>query len=244
MLPWHAIDTALLDMDGVLLDRHFDDAFWHTLVPARYAAENGLAEDQARARLLDWYRAHEGTLNWTDLDFWSRELGLDIPALKAEAAGGIAYLPHATCFLDALGRRGVRRVLVTNAHPDTVRVKARVTGFTTHLDAAVSAFDLGVGKEDGAFWERLRARVPFDPARTVLVEDSAQNLASAAAFGIAHLVYVHHPNSRAAPSPTPDRGFPSVAGVRDLVPGLGPPPDPGSGTACECSAPARAPRPG
>jgi HAD superfamily hydrolase (TIGR01509 family) len=243
MLPWDAIDTALLDMDGVLLDRHFDDAFWHTLVPARYAAKNGLDEDAARTRLFDWYRAHEGTLNWTDLDFWSRALGLDIPALKAEAAGGIAYLPHATCFLKALGRRGTRRVLVTNAHPETVRVKAEVTGLPAHLDAAVSAFDLNVGKEDPAFWDRLGRRIPFDPARTVLVEDSSQNLASAAAFGIAHLVHVRHPNTRAAPAP--EAGYPSVAGVRDLVPGLGPPtPDPGSGTACECSGPVRRSLPG
>jgi len=242
MLPWDAIDTALLDMDGVLLDRRFDDGFWQVLVPARYAAQNGLPEDAARTRLLAHYQAHEGTLNWTDLDFWSRELGLDIPALKAEAAGGIAYLPHATCFLDALGRRGTRRVLVTNAHPETVRVKARKLGFPALLDAAVSAFDLGVGKEDPAFWERLMGQVPFDRKRTVLVEDSAANLASAAAYGIAHLVHVRRPNTRGPAAP--DAGFPSVAGVRDLVPGVGAPPDPGSRTACECSAPAPGSPPG
>jgi len=243
MLPWDAIDTALLDMDGVLLDRHFDDAFWQVLVPARFAAQNGVSEDAARDRLRAWYRAHEGTLAWTDLDFWSRELGLDIRALKAEAAGGIAFLPHATCFLEALGRRGTRRVLVTNAHPETVRVKAGMTGFPAHLDAAVSAFDLGLGKEDAAFWARLGAHIPFDPARTVLVEDSAANLASAAAFGIAHLVHVLEPNTRAAAAP--DAGYTSVAGVRDLVPGLGPPmTGPGSGTACECSAPVRQSPPG
>jgi HAD superfamily hydrolase (TIGR01509 family) len=242
MLPWDAIDTALLDMDGVLLDRRFDDDFWHALVPARYAAENALDVEAARDALIARYRAEEGTLNWTDLHFWSRELGLDIPALKAEAAAGIAWLPHATCFLEALGRRGVRRVLVTNAHPDTVRVKAEVTGFPALLDAAVSAFDLGAGKENAAFWDRLNARLPYDPARAVLVEDSAQNLASAAAFGIAHRVHVLHPNTAAAPAP--EAGFMSVAGVRDLVPGLGPHPDPGTRTACECSAPAPGSPPG
>jgi HAD superfamily hydrolase (TIGR01509 family) len=243
MLPWDAIDTALLDMDGVLLDRHFDDGFWQVLVPARYAAQRGLADDAARDELRARYQAHEGTLNWTDVDFWSRELGLDIPALKAQAAGGIAYLPHAECFLEALGRRGTRRVLVTNAHPETVRVKAGKLGFPDLLDAAVSAFDLNVGKEDPAFWERLMARVPFDPARTVLVEDSAPNLASAAAFGIAHLVHVRHPNTRGPAAP--DAGFPSVAGVRDLVPGLTPPTrGPGTRTACECSAPGPGSPPG
>ena len=30
--PWHEIDWVLLDMDGTLLDKHFDDYFWETLV--------------------------------------------------------------------------------------------------------------------------------------------------------------------------------------------------------------------
>jgi HAD superfamily hydrolase (TIGR01509 family) len=240
MLPWNTIDTALVDMDGVLLDRHFDDAFWHEHVPARYAERRGVPEDEARRELVARYRAQEGTLNWTDLTYWSRELGLDIPALKAGAADRVAWLPHATCFLDALAASGIHRVLVTNAHPETVRIKRAATGLDTRLDTIVSAFDLGVGKEDEAFWRRLAAAVPYHPAGTVLVEDSISNLRSARAYGIAHLVHVNRPNTRAAAAPHPE--FTSVAGVRDLVPGLLPEPlrsrSPRTGTACECSEPA------
>lgn len=242
MLPWHAIDTALLDMDGVLLDRHFDDDFWHERVPARYAARHSLPPEAARERLLARYRAHAGTLNWTDLDFWSRELGLDIPALKAAHADGVAFLPHAPCFLEALSGRGVRRVLVTNAHPETVRIKLGARPLAAYLDTVVSAFDLGAGKEEAGFWERLHRPAPYRPGRSVLVEDSAANLAAARAAGVAHLVHVRRPNSRAAPAP--DAGFPSVAGVRDLVPGLLGPRSRCSGTGCECSAPVPSAPPG
>ncbi len=41
-VDWSAIDTVLLDMDGTLLDLRFDNWFWLELVPARYAAANGL----------------------------------------------------------------------------------------------------------------------------------------------------------------------------------------------------------
>lgn len=47
-LPWHRIDTVLVDMDGTLLDLAFDNYFWLEVVPARYAERNGLAFDAAR----------------------------------------------------------------------------------------------------------------------------------------------------------------------------------------------------
>ncbi|HBB77952.1 MAG TPA: haloacid dehalogenase, partial [Pseudomonas sp.] len=36
-LPWSDIDTVLLDMDGTLLDLHFDNQFWLEHLPQRYA---------------------------------------------------------------------------------------------------------------------------------------------------------------------------------------------------------------
>lgn len=41
MLNWNAIDTVLLDMDGTLLDLHFDNHFWLEHMPACYARHHG-----------------------------------------------------------------------------------------------------------------------------------------------------------------------------------------------------------
>ena len=76
------IEHVLLDMDGTLLDRYFDDYFWEHLVPERYAEKHKITFGKAREELFMRYKAHEGTLNWTDIDFWSKELDLDILALK------------------------------------------------------------------------------------------------------------------------------------------------------------------
>ena len=35
---WQEVDWVLLDMDGTLLDKHFDDYFWETLVPRNMPA--------------------------------------------------------------------------------------------------------------------------------------------------------------------------------------------------------------
>ena len=40
--PWNDITWVLLDMDGTLLDKHFDDYFWETLVPEEYARRQGM----------------------------------------------------------------------------------------------------------------------------------------------------------------------------------------------------------
>ena len=48
-VDWKAVDTVLLDMDGTLLDLRFDNWFWLTLVPSRYAAAHGISEADAQA---------------------------------------------------------------------------------------------------------------------------------------------------------------------------------------------------
>eukprot|EP01030_Chromulinospumella_sphaerica_P013375 gene13375-13153_t len=42
-LPWSDIDTVLLDMDGTLLDLHFDNHFWMEHLPRRYAELHGVS---------------------------------------------------------------------------------------------------------------------------------------------------------------------------------------------------------
>ena len=84
-LDWTSIDTVLLDMDGTLLDLRFDNWFWQEHVPTRFAKARGLSGDEVRAYLDPKFRARRGTMDWYCIDYWSRELGLDIAALKRAA---------------------------------------------------------------------------------------------------------------------------------------------------------------
>ena len=51
MLDWERIDTVLLDMDGTLLDLHFDNHFWREHLPARVLSA-GQKRRVALTRLL------------------------------------------------------------------------------------------------------------------------------------------------------------------------------------------------
>ncbi len=66
--------------------------------------------------LMKRYKMHEGTLNWTDLDFWAKELKLDILALKEQIKHLIEVHPHVEDFLKMLKAKNKQIFLVTNAH--------------------------------------------------------------------------------------------------------------------------------
>ncbi len=213
---WDHYDTVLLDMDGTLLDLRFDNYFWQELIPARFAALHGMAQEEAVARLTPRFEAARGTLEWYCLDHWSRELGIDVAALKREVEDHIDFLPDVPDFLVAVRELDKRAVLVTNAHRGSLAVKLARTGLERYLDAIHSSHDLGLPKEHGDFWARLRAIEPFDPARTVLVDDSLPVLRAAHAYGIARVIAILRPDSTRPPVAV--EGFHGVESITHLLP--------------------------
>ena len=116
-VDWNNIDTVLLDMDGTLLDKYFDDYFWEHHVPCVYAEKNNLDETATKTALLKKYKGVESSLQWTDLYYWSRQLDLDIPQLKRDIHHLISILPGVISFLSFIRAAGKKVHLVTNAHP-------------------------------------------------------------------------------------------------------------------------------
>lgn len=216
MISWDKISTVLLDMDGTLLDLHFDNHFWLEHLPRRYAERHGLDQAGASEELYRRFDAVRGTIAWYCTDHWSRELGLDITLLKQEVAHLISLRPDVVEFLGAVRASGRRAVLVTNAHTDSLALKIERTGLDRHLDALISAHTLGLPKEDPAFWAQLQAVEPHLPAQTLLIDDNATVLASARSAGIAHLLLVAKPDSRRGERL--EEGFTPLRGFRDIFP--------------------------
>lgn len=216
MIDWNDIRDVLLDMDGTLLDLHFDNHFWREMVPLRYAQGRGLDVATAKRVLEPIFRRHEGSLHWYCLDYWTRELNIDIATLKREAAHLIAIHPHVVEFLGALRAAGKRSVLVTNAHPKSLALKLEHTRLDDHLDAIVSAHDIGHPKEAAAFWDGLRHQRAFAPAHTLLIDDNLPVLRAARDYGIRYLLAIHRPDTRRPPRDCGE--FEALRDFRDILP--------------------------
>jgi 5'-nucleotidase len=215
LVDWDSIDTVLVDMDGTLLDLNFDNLFWREIVPRRYARLRGMSVTAAQEELAPRFDSKVGTLQWYCLDHWTRDLGMDLKALKHEHREHIRFLPGAERFLASVRARRKRVCIVTNAHRDTFAVKAEHTGIDRLVDGVVCSHDFAAPKESAAFWQALKEHRPFEPARTLLIEDSLTVLAAARAYGLRHTIAIRRPDSQ-----LPVRavvGFTAIDGVLELV---------------------------
>lgn len=194
-VDWTEVDHVLLDMDGTLLDLAFDNDFWGQRIHEKYASIHDISVEQTVAKFEPLFKRVAGTLSWYSTDFWSQQYGYSIIEHSRAYAVGIRWLPFAKEFLHALRESNVRSTIVTNAHPDIVRLKHEITGITDLVDRTISSHTLGHAKESPNFWRQLQAELKFRPASTLFFDDSPAVLSAAIDFGIERSIAICHPDS-------------------------------------------------
>ncbi|KAA0450161.1 MAG: HAD hydrolase-like protein [Candidatus Thioglobus sp.] len=171
-IDWANIDTVLLDMDGTLLDLHFDLHFWMEYMPLVFAKKHQLTHDEAKSKLFPILRAEEGKLHWYCLDYWQEKLQLDIANLKQDVAHLIKIHPFVLEFLQQAKAHKKRIYLVTNAHRKTLKLKMQVTNLESYFDDMIVSHDYKVAKEEQEFWHKLQKNLQFDKAKSIFFDDS------------------------------------------------------------------------
>ena len=195
MIDWNKIETVLLDMDGTLLDLHFDNFFWQEYLPAKWGEIHQLDSESAKQDLVPRFRDRAGTLSWYCIDYWSDNLNIDIMSLKADLEHLIRLRPHSESLLQFLNRIDKHPVMVTNAHEKLISMKMKKTGIEKYFLRIFCAHNMGAPKENIDFWEQLSREVAFMPDQTVLIDDNLTVLRTARDFGIRHLFTIERPDS-------------------------------------------------
>ena len=164
------------------------------------------------------YTEVRGSLDWYCIDFWTRELSLDIGQLKHDMSEKIAIRPEVVSFLSWLNENNKRVVLVTNAHPVSLDLKMEKTGLHVHFDNIINAHDIGLAKEHEGFWERLQDAEPYNKINTMLIDDNLEVLECAYDYGIKYCYGIQQPDSQG--EIVESENFSTINSFKEILPSL------------------------
>ena len=179
------LENILVDMDGVLLDTAYDNHFWQEHIPTRYAELKSMNIDQAIKITHSLFHYKKGYKDWYDLDYWSNMLGLDIEQekLSANMIDKIKLKKGAIDFLEKYHKEK-NLFLVTNAHRKTLNIKMKKFPLIKYFKKIICSHELKYVKEEIPFWFILRNKLGVDYDKSVLIEDTIDNVKSAYHAGL------------------------------------------------------------
>ena len=194
-VDWNSIDTVLLDMDGTLLDLHFDYYFWTVHLPKKYCQIHSASLSKITPYIASRLEEKQGQLEWYCTNYWSDQFQLDIIQAQQEVKDLIAERDSVMAFLERLGSMGKKRILITNSDRPSIDLKFANSAIAPCLDQVISSHDYRAAKEQQAFWNQLQARIDFNLDTALFIDDSETVLDSAQQFGLKQLLSIKQPIS-------------------------------------------------
>ena len=185
------IECLLIDMDGVILDNAYDNDFWQNQIPEVIADSKGIAFDDAKRLAIQIFNYKKNTKDWYDVDYWSNMLSIDIEAQK-RSEKSFSRISLYDGVIDTLSvlKNKTKMILITNAHRKTLNIKLEKYNLTPYFDEMVCAHELHYVKEDIQLWYMLRSKYRLDYEKTLLVEDTINNINVGLSAGISGAIYV------------------------------------------------------
>ncbi len=196
MINWNEINIVLLDMDGTLLDDHYERMFWDNMLPDMFAEKHKINIEDSKKELQKIYNKHIGTNKWGDIDFWEKELDMELWNIRYQISHLLKLHPHTINFLEFLKKQNKKVFMVTAAPMNDIDFKFKHTKLEKYFIKIYTEIDIGYSKHDIKFWEALKKLTTFDNDSTLLAEDNEGILKIAKIFGIKHLILKGKYNSK------------------------------------------------
>jgi putative hydrolase of the HAD superfamily len=181
----------LVDMDGVILDNTYDNNFWQNQIPSVISKNKNIPFDDAKRLAVQIFNYKKNTKDWYDVDYWSNMLDVDVVAEKRSSISfdKIKLYEGVTATLDKLKDK-YRIILITNAHRKTLNIKLEKYDLSPYFDDMVCAHELHYVKENIQLWYMLKVRFKLDYAKTILIEDTLNNINVGLSAGISRAIYL------------------------------------------------------
>ena len=189
------IDCMLVDMDGVILDNTYDNNFWQNQIPGVISKNKNISFEDAKRLAVQIFNYKKNTKDWYDVDYWSNMLNVDIEAEKRSSISfdRIQLYEGVTETLNKL-KDNFRLILITNAHRKTLNIKLEKYDLNPYFENMICAHELHYVKENIQLWYMLKSRFKLDYAKTLLIEDTINNIKVGLSAGISQAVYLGDEN--------------------------------------------------
>ena len=187
---YNMITTIIFDMGNVLIDFRWA-ALFHEM------GLNGERFDRmAGATVLDpvWKEFDRGV--------WSDDMLLDAfiknaPELEKEMrdfmsdrfTGLLRKFDYTDEWLDKLKEKGYRLYILSNFSFKALRECAKELDYVSKVDGAVMSCDIKMIKPDPSIYTYLLDTYGIDPEEAVFIDDTAENVRAAEAFGMKGIVF-------------------------------------------------------
>ena len=181
----------LVDMDGVILDNTYDNNFWQNQIPGVISKNKNISFEDAKRLAVQIFNYKKNTKDWYDVDYWSNMLNVDIEAEKRSSISfdRIQLYEGVTETLNKL-KNNFRLILITNAHRKTLNIKLEKYDLSPYFENMICAHELHYVKENIQLWYMLKSRFKLDYTKTLLIEDTINNIKVGLSAGISHAVYL------------------------------------------------------
>jgi len=189
------IDCMLVDMDGVILDNTYDNNFWQNQIPGVISKNKNISFEDAKRLAVQIFNYKKNTKDWYDVDYWSNMLNVDIEAEKRSSISfdRIQLYEGVTETLNKL-KDNFRLILITNAHRKTLNIKLEKYDLSPYFENMICAHELHYVKENIQLWYMLKSRFKLDYTKTLLIEDTINNIKVGLSAGISQAVYLGDEN--------------------------------------------------
>ena len=148
------------------------------------------ARDKRDEFVSKYYEVTKGICSTEELWCWC---GLEPAGLDERYASGYVTNPGLRQFVDLMGRLGVRLACLSNdALPWSVLLRERF-GLAKRFEAWVISSEVGVRKPDVPIYEVLQEQMDVPWGEMVLVDDTTENLDTAAALGMRTVLFAGRP---------------------------------------------------
>ena len=181
----------LVDMDGVILDNTYDNNFWQNQIPGVISKNKNISFEDAKRLAVQIFNYKKNTKDWYDVDYWSNMLNVDIEAEKRSSISfdRIQLYEGVTETLNKL-KDNFRLILITNAHRKTLNIKLEKYDLNPYFENMICAHELHYVKENIQLWYMLKSRFELDYTKTLLIEDTMNNIKVGLSAGISQAVYL------------------------------------------------------